>query len=360
MLDFHRSGQERWWQAAQAELKENVHARSWPASPHSWPRPGLRPPGCHGRLFLAALAGTAKAQEYPSRPIHIVVGFTAGGGANIIARDIGQQLSTAWGQPVVIDNRSGADGTIATTGLITAPADGYTLLITVPSHVTDPYMYSQVRYDPVRSFSPISLVAFSPLVILAHPALPANDMRGVIAAARANPGKITYSSPGTGSAQHLAVELMNNLAGIQMVHVPYRGGAGALTDLLSGQVQLSILSIVQALPLIQQNQVKVLAVTTAEHSPLLPGVPTLAESGVRGYDISLWFSLLVPPQTPAPVVRLLNAEVTRVLRTPEMRARLIAQGANPIASTEGEFVAFLNGENEKWARVFRESGIRPE
>ena len=311
-------------------------------------------------LLLAAATGPVRAQEYPSRPIRIVVGFSAGGSADIIARDIGQQISSAWGQPVVVDNRSGANGTIATTGLITAPADGYTLLMAVSSHVTNPYMYSQVRYDPVRDFSPISLVASSPLVILANNAFPANDMRSTIAEARSTPGTITYSSPGTGSVQHLAIELMNNLAGIKMVHVPYRGGAGALTDVLSGQVQLSILSIVQALPLIQQKQVKVLAVTTAERSPLLPDVPTLAEAGVRGYDSSLWFGLLAPPRTPATIVRRLNAEVTRILRVPEMRAKLVAQGADPIASTEDEFTSFLGGENSKWARVFRESGIQPE
>ena len=311
-------------------------------------------------LLLAATAGPVRAQEYPSRPIRIVVGFSAGGSADIIARDIGQQISTAWGQPVVVDNRSGANGTIATTGLLTAPADGYTLLMAVSSHVTNPYMYSQVRYDPARDFSPISLVASSPLVILANNAFPANDMRSVIAEARSSPGAITYSSPGTGSVQHLAIELMNNLAGIKMVHVPYRGGAGALTDVLSGQVQLSILSIVQALPLIQQKQVKVLAVTAAERSALLPEVPTLAESGVRGYESSLWFGLLAPPRTPATIVRRLNAEVTRILRASEMRARLVTQGADPIASTEDDFTSFLNGENIKWARVFRESGIRPE
>lgn len=311
-------------------------------------------------LLLTATPGTVRAQDYPIRAIRIVVGFSAGGSADIIARDIGQQISTAWGQPVVVENRSGANGTIATTGLVTAPADGYTLLMAVSSHVTNPYMYSQVRYDPVRDFSPISLVASSPLVILANNAFPGNDMRSVIAAAGASPGVITYSSPGTGSVQHLAIELMNNLAGIKMVHVPYRGGAGALTDVLSGQVQLSILSVVQALPLIQQKQVKVLAVTTAERSTLLPEVPTLVESGVRGYDSSLWFGLLAPPRTPAPIVHRLNAEVTRILRAPEMRARLVAQGADPIASTAEEFSSFLNGENSKWARVFRESGIRPE
>jgi tripartite-type tricarboxylate transporter receptor subunit TctC len=320
------------------------------------PRSGRR--ALLGTALLAA--APAAAQDYPSRPIRILVGFTAGGSADIIARDIGQQLSAAWGQPVVVENRSGANGTIATTAMIGSPPDGYTLLLTVSSHVTNPRLYAGVAYDPVRDVSPVSLIASSPLVILAHPGFATGDIKGAIEAARARPGAVTYSSPGIGSVQHLSMELMNGLAGIQMVHVPYRGGANALTDLLSGQVQLSILSIVQALPLIRQGQVKPLAVTTAARSEQLPQVPTLAEAGVQGYDSSLWFALLAPPRTPGPVVHRLNAEVTRMLNAREMRARLTAQGADPIGSSEQELAEFLRSEDGKWAEVIRRAGVRAE
>ncbi|MCR0982954.1 tripartite tricarboxylate transporter substrate binding protein [Roseomonas populi] len=322
------------------------------------PTPGFGRRALFGTALLAAVP--AAAQDYPTRPIRILVGFTAGGSADIMARDIGQQLSAAWGQPVVVENRSGANGTIATQAMIASPPDGYTLLMTVSSHVTNPRLYPGVDYDPVRDVSPVTLVASSPLVILAHPRFAAGDMKAAIGAARAKPGTVTYSSPGTGSVQHLSMELMNGLAGIGMVHVPYRGGANALTDLLSGQVQLSILSIVQALPLIRQGQVKALAVTTPARAASLPEVPTLEEAGVQGYDSSLWFALLAPPRTPAPIVHRLNAEVTRMIRTPEMQARLTAQGADPIGGTEEELASFLRAEDAKWAEVIRRANVRPE
>jgi tripartite-type tricarboxylate transporter receptor subunit TctC len=314
-----------------------------------------------GAGMLAAGGITpALAQEFPSRIVRLVVGFPPGGSVDIITRDIGNQLAAAWGQPVIVENRSGANGTIATAALATSPPDGHTLMMTVSSHITNPFLYRQLSYDVREDFAPVSLVASSPLVIMAHPSFAASEIRELLSTAKEKPGDITYSTPGIGSVQHLSMELMNYLAGTKMTHVPYRGGAGALSDLLGGQVHLSILSIVQALPFIQQNQVKVLAVTTANRSSLLPNVPTLAESGVGGYESSLWYGIIAPAGTPAQVIAKVNHDVTRIVTAPAMRTRLSAQGADPIPSTPQEFEVFLKDEYAKWERVFRETGIKPD
>jgi tripartite-type tricarboxylate transporter receptor subunit TctC len=314
-----------------------------------------------GAGALAVVANTpAHAQDFPARVVRLTVGFPPGGSVDIIARDIGTQLAAGWGQPVVVENRSGANGTIATAALATSPRDGHTLLLTVSSHVTNPFLYPQLSYDIRKDFAPVSLVASSPLVVMAGPSFAASGIRALLDMAKAKPGDINYSTPGIGSVQHLSMELMNHLAGTRMTHVPYRGGAGALSDLLGGQVQLSILSIVQALPFIQQNQVKVLAVTTANRSPLLPEVPTLAESGVGGYESSLWYGIIAPAGTPASIVGRINRDVARIVLAPEMRSHLAMQGADAIAGTPEEFDVFLKYEYAKWARVFRETGIKPE
>jgi tripartite-type tricarboxylate transporter receptor subunit TctC len=310
-------------------------------------------------MLAAGGAAPALAQVYPGRLVRFIVGFPPGGSVDIITRDIANQLAAAWGQTVLVENRSGANGTIGTAALATSPPDGYTLMMTVSSHITNPFLYRQLSYDVRKDFAPVGLVASSPLVILANPSFAVSDIRTLLSTAKQKPDDITYSTPGIGSVQHLSIELMNYLAGTKMIHVPYRGGAGALSDLLSGQVQLSILSIVQALPFIQQNQVKVLAVTTANRSPLLPNVPTLAESGVGGYESSLWYGIIAPAGTPAPIIARVNRDVMRTVTAPEMRTRLSAQGADPIASTPQEFDSFLKDEYAKWERVFRETGIRP-
>ena len=311
-------------------------------------------------LALALLALQLAAQDYPSRPVRIVVPFSAGGPNDIIARLVAHKLGEALGQQMVIDNRPGAGGNIGTDSVAKAPPDGYTLLSAGPgSLITNP-LIGKVPYDTARHFAPVSLMAGAPNVLVVHPSVPAKSVEELIALARAQPGRLNYASAGAGSNAHLAAALFAAMAGVELAHVPYRGTGPGLNDLAAGQVQLAIFGIPPVLPHVKRGALRALAVTGKRRSAELPDVPTVEEAGVPGYEVNPWYGLLAPAGTPAPIVTRLSAEVTRIVRAPEMRDKLAAQGAEAAGGTPEEFVAVIRADTLLWTRVIREAGIKGE
>ena len=317
-------------------------------------------------LFLA-LAQTlacegAGAQSYPSKPIRLVVPYPPGGPLDIMARAIGQKLTEAWSQPVVVDNRAGAGGNIGADLVAKSPADGYTLLMgAVATHAINPTLYGKVPYDPVKDFAPVALVAQVPNILVVNPALPVKSVKELIELARARPGYLNFGSGSTGSTGHLAGELFKTMAGVQMVHIPYKGGAPAMADLLAGQVQLMFDNLANALPNVRAGRLRALAVTTLARSPAMPDLPTIAESGLPEFDLTTWFGLMVPAGTPADIVAKLNAETVRALNAKDMRERLEKMGAEPPANNTPEhFAAFIRAEAAKYAKVIKDSGAKVE
>lgn len=315
--------------------------------------------------FFAALALTlagagASAQTYPSKPIRLVVPYPPGGPLDIMARAIGQKLTEAWKQPVVVDNRAGAGGNIGADLVAKSPADGYTLLMgAVATHAINPSLYSKIPYDPVKDFTPVALVAQVPNILVINPSVPAKSVRELIALARAKPGYLNFGSGSTGSTGHLAGELFNTMAGVQMVHIPYKGAAPAMADLLSGQVQLMFDNLANALPNVKAGRLRALAVTTLARSAAMPDLPTVAESGLPGFDLTTWFGLMVPAGTPPEIVARLNAEIVRALNAKDMRERLQKMGAEPPAdNTPEHFAAFIGTEAAKYAKVVKDSGAK--
>lgn len=310
--------------------------------------------------LLLAHAGQAMGQTYPSGPIHWYVGFSPGGTADMISRDIGAELEKVWGQPVIVENRPGANGSTATAALASAKPDGQTLMMILSGHITNSYLYPNLGFDPIKDFTPVSLVASSPLMIFAHPGFGPSDIKSLVQAAKEKPATISYATPGVASIQQLSLELLAYMTGTKFVHVPYRGGAPALNDVLGGHVPIGVLSVLQVLPQVQGKLLKPLAVTSRERTDVLPDVPTIAESGVPGYEAELWFGVVAPAGTPDAVVEKINKEVTRFIRSDAMKAKLAAQGARPIGSTRAEFVAWLHSEQDKWGGVLKEIKIKPE
>ena len=307
---------------------------------------------------LIACAGTASAQStYPAKAIRYVVPFPAGGPLDIVARALGQELNKSWNQPIIIDNRPGAGGNIGADLVAKAPADGYTILMgAVSTHAINVTLYSKLPYDPVRDFAPITLITSVPNVLVVHPSVPAISVKELIALAKAKPGQINFASGSTGSAGHLAGELFKTMAGVNMVHIPYKGAAPAVVDLLGGHVSLMFDNMSSALPNIKSGRVRALAVTTLQRSPLLPQLPTISEAGLRGFDISTWFGIFAPAGTPPDIVARLNTETVRILNTREMKERLLALGAEPAGNKPDEFAAFVRLEIQKYARVVKASG----
>jgi tripartite-type tricarboxylate transporter receptor subunit TctC len=311
-----------------------------------------------GVLFFTI--APARGQTYPSGPIRWLVGFTAGGTADMISRDIGGHLEKTWGQPVIIENRPGANGSTATAALAAARPDGQTLMMILSGHITNSYLYPGLPFDPLKDFVPVSLVASSPLAIVANPGFGPSDIKVLVEAAKAKPNTISYATPGVASIQQLSLELMAYMTGTKFVHVPYRGGAPALNDAIGGHVPLAVLSVLQVMPQVEAKQLKALAVTSRERTDVWPNVPTIAESGVPGYEAELWFGIIAPAGTPDAIVDKINAEVTRFIKSDAMKAKLAAQGARPIASTRAEFMTFMRAEQDKWGRVLKEIQIKPE
>jgi tripartite-type tricarboxylate transporter receptor subunit TctC len=303
-------------------------------------------------------AERAAAQTYPSGTIKILVGFAPGGTTDIIARDVGQELEKAWHTNVIVENRAGANGAIAAAQLAKQPPDGQTLMMIVSGHITNPLIMANAGYDAIKDSTAISLLASSPLLIFSNPSFPANDIKSAIALAKEKPNTIGYATPGVGSIQQLSMELLSYLSGAKFVHVPYRGGAPALNDTIAGHVPISVLSVFQVLPLIQEGKLKPLAVTALQRTPVLPNVQTVAEAGVVEYEASLLFGLIGPPGLPAAITAKLNAEVVRIIKSPEMQAKLAAQGVVPIASTPEGFTSVIKSETEKWAKVIKAANIK--
>ena len=310
-------------------------------------------------VFCAA--ATAFAQPYPSKPIHLIVPFPPGGGNDTVARALAQQLGPDLGQPVVIDNRPGAGGSVGAELAARAPADGYTLFLAgVGSHAVNPNLHAKLPYDAVKDFAPITLVASAPSVLVVNPGVPARTIDEFTAFARANPGKLNYASNGNGSAAQLAAAMYESMAGVKMVHVPYKGIAPAMTDLMSGEVQLMFGTIVALVPHIQSGKLRALAVTSTKRSALLPEVPTLAESGLPEYQAGSWYGILAPAGTPREVIERLHGAIVKALRQPEVAKRLAAEGAEVIGSTPDEFGAHLKAEIARVGKVVRAAGIRIE
>jgi tripartite-type tricarboxylate transporter receptor subunit TctC len=301
-----------------------------------------------------------RAQNYPSGPIRWLVGFSAGGTADMISRDIASHLEKTWGQPVILENRPGANGSTATAALASARPDGQTLMMILSGHITNAYLYPGLPFDPLKDVVPVSLVASSPLAIVAHPGFAPSDIKSLVETAKAKPNTISYATPGIASIQQLSLELMAYMTATKFVHVPYRGGAPALNDTIGGHVPLAVLSVLQVMPQVDAKQLKALAVTSRERTDVWPNVPTIAESGVPGYEAELWFGIIAPAGTPDAIVDKINAEVTRFIRSDTVKAKLAAQGARPIASTRAEFAAFMRAEQDKWGKVLQEIQIKPE
>ena len=315
-----------------------------------------------GMLFALGLAlgSCAWAQAFPSKTVRIVVPFPPGGGTDVIARVLAQKLTDAWGQQVIVDNKAGASGTIGSELVAKAAADGYTLLLTATHHAINLGMYKQLPYDTLRDFVPVAYIAASPNLLLLHPSVPANNLQELIAYIKSKPGGLNYASSSVGGATHLTGELFKTAAGIQLQHIPYKGAAPAMTDLLGGQVPMMFDVISTALAHVRSGRLKAIAVTSAKRTTVMPEVPTVAESGIPGFEAISWFGLYAPAATPKDTVNRLNAEFNRVLQLPDVREKLAAQGAEPIAMTPEQFAAYLRAEIAKWSKAIKDSGAKAE
>jgi tripartite-type tricarboxylate transporter receptor subunit TctC len=328
------------------------------------PHPFARTPArlrCVALLGLALCSITGFGQEYPVRPVRLIVPFAAGGGNDTVARVIAQRLTASLGQQVYVDNRPGAGGTVGADAAAKSPPDGYTLFLGgVGSHAVNPNLHASLPYDAVKDFTPIVLIASAPSVLVVHPAVPARTMQEFTALARAQPGTLNYASNGNGSAAQLAAVMYESMAGVRMVHIPYKGLAPALADLLAGQVQLMFSSMVAIVPQIKAAKLRALAVTGKTRSALLPDVPTIAESGLPGYEAGSWYGLLAPAGTPREIVLKINAETVKALNQAAVREHLASEGAEPIGGTPEEFAAHIKTELARIGKVIRDGRIKME
>ncbi len=316
------------------------------------------------RAFVSALlalaASGASAQGWPSRPVHVVVPYPAGGPNDIIVRMVGKRLGETLGEPIVVENRPGAGGNIGTDSVAKSAPDGYTLVSVGPGALIINPLLGKVPYDTMRDFAPVTIMAVAPNALVAHPSFPAKSVKDLVALAKQKPGAINYASGGTGSTPHLSAALFAVMAGVQLTHVPYKGTGPATADLVGGQVQIAFLGIPTVLPHIRSGKLRALAVTGARRSPELPDVPTVAEAGVPGYELSPWYGLLAPAGTPSAVVARLAAEATKIVREPAMREQLVAQGAEPAGGTPEEFARTLRSDAALWKKVVKDAGIRAD
>src|SRR5436853_7565210 len=312
-------------------------------------------------MALALVALAAQAQSYPSRPIKLVVPFAPGGSADLVGRLLAQQMSESLGQPVVVENKGGASGMLGNEYVAKSAPDGYTLTVgTLGPFAVNQTLFDQVPYDNIRDFAPITLTGISSHVLVAHPSVPATNFNELIALARRKPGQLTFASSGTGNATHLTFELFKARAGIDIVHVPYKGGGPAMADLVGGQVHFSFASMASAVPFVRSGRLRAIAVSGSERSALFPDVPTVAESGLPGFVSEDWQGILAPAKTPAGVVAKLNADLVRVLHTPEMKAKLAGAGFDVKTSTPREFAHFIRSDTAKWAAILQRSGTKAQ
>lgn len=309
-------------------------------------------------LGAGLLGGTsALAQAYPTKPVTIIVPFAAGGTTDILARIIGQALTAELGQSVVVDNRAGAGGNIGGQAAAKAAPDGHTLFMgTVGTHAINASLYKKMPFDPVKDFAPLTRVANVPNLLVANPQQPFKTVPEMIAYAKANPGKINFGSPGNGASPHLSGELFNAMAKVELTHIPYKGSAPAVTDLLGNQIAIMFDNLPSVIPHVRSGKLRAIAITTAKRSPELPDVPTIAEAGVPGYEAMSWFGLLAPAATPAPVLAKLSGALAKVLANPEVKKKIVDQGGEPVNETPAQFAAFIQSESVKWGKVVKSSG----
>ena len=315
-------------------------------------------------LFIAAVlvaaAHDAPAQQYPTKPIRLIVGYAAGGGTDTVARVFAQRLTDGLGRQVIVDNRPGAAGNISTELAVRSPPDGYTLLMgNIGPIAVNPHLY-KLTFDPLRDLTPISLIALAPLLVVVHPSLPVKSLKDLVALARREPGKLSYSSAGVGSSNHLAGALFNIEARTDLVHIPYKGAAPALTDLIAGNVQLSFQTLPSLGGSVRSGRVRALAVTSAKRSRLYPEIPTAAEAGLKEFEVSAWYSIVAPAGTPRTVVDRVRDEIVKALAQKDVLDRVTAEGAEPMGSTPEAFAEFMRIETAKWGRVVRISGMKPD
>jgi tripartite-type tricarboxylate transporter receptor subunit TctC len=311
--------------------------------------------------LAATLALGAHAQPYPNKPIKIIVPYTAGGTTDMLARTLGQKMTEKWGQPVVVENKPGANGIIGIDMVAKAPADGYTLGLASPgTHAINQTLYTTLPHHPIKDFTPVSFVVRAPMVMVVNSELPIKNVKELIAAARKDPGKLSIASGGSGSSQHLAAELFKYMAGVDMTHVPYKGGGAAYTDLLGGRVQVMIDALQQAMPQIKAGKLRPIAVASAQRLPQLPDVPTIAESGVPGYESGAWYGLVAPANMPKAVLDQIAAEVDRILKLPDVRERLEGPGLVAVGGKPEAFAAHINTETEKYAKVIKAANIKAD
>jgi tripartite-type tricarboxylate transporter receptor subunit TctC len=309
-------------------------------------------------IAVCIAADISAQQNYPAGPMRIVVPFTPGGGTDILARLIAQKLNESWGQPVVVDNRPGAAGTLGTAFVAKSVGDGHTLLIVPAGYAGNPGLYKKLPYDHTRDLAPVSWLASGPLTLVVHPSLPAKSVKELIAFARARPGEINFGSSGAGTLPHLSAELFNSMSGIKMVHIPYKGAGAAVTDVMAGRVPVYFMNILQSVSLIKAGKLRALGVTTPERTPIAPDIPSIAEAGLKGYDMTNWYGLLAPAATPREAIVKLNAEVVRILKLPELTNRLADDGMTVVASSPARFAEFLARETDKFTKVIEAAGIK--
>jgi len=322
-------------------------------------RKGVPYAACLAAALVYMTAAHAQP-AYPQKPIRLVVPFPPGGGTDILARLFGQKMSETLGQQIIIDNRGGAGGTLGTDIAAKAAPDGYTLILVSGSHAINPGLYQNLPYDSVNDFAPITQIATSPGILVVNPSLPVKSVKDLIALARAKPGQINYASAGSGTPPHLAGELFKVMAKIDMVHVPYKGNAPAFTDVIGGQVSLIFPTMPSAMPFIKSGKLRPIAVTSAKRSPAAPDIPTIAESGLPGYEATSWYGILAPARTPPQIVARLHEVLVSVIGAPDMQDKLAAQGLDPVGNTPQQFAAVIKSEIAKWAKVVKASGAKPE
>jgi tripartite-type tricarboxylate transporter receptor subunit TctC len=309
----------------------------------------------------AAAATGDSGRDYPNRPIRIIVAYTPAGTTDILARLIGQKMTETWGQSVIVENRPGANGNIGTEIAARATPDGYTILMgTAATHSINNTLYPKLTWDAQRDFEPISLVAVVPNLLVVNNALPVKSVKELIAYAKANPGKLTFGSPGIGATAHLSMELLKTLTGTNMVHVPYKGSAGVLADVTAGQIQLAMDNIPVYLPQARAGKIRALAVSSPQRAAAAPEIPTVAEAGVAGFEALSWFGLVAPAKTPRAIVAKLASETQRILKLQDVNERIVGLGAQPVGGTPAEYAAFIRSEIAKWQKVIRNAGVKIE
>ena len=308
---------------------------------------------------LLSVSAASKSQSFPAKSIRWISPWPAGGANDIFSRAIGQKIAESFGQQVLVDNRPGAAGTIGSDLAAKAPADGYTVVMgSSPTHAIAPALYPALPYDPVRDFAAVTLVGSVPNVLVLHPSVPARNVKELIAVAKARPGKLNFASTGNGTSQHLSAELFKFMAGVDMVHIPYKGTAPALTELVAGQVDLAFENMPALIPHIQAGRLRALAVTTSKRSAIMPELPTIAEAGLPGYDASVWFGVFVPAGTPRPVIDRLHAEILKALQTPDLKSRMVSMGTEVSGMGPDDFSAYVRKEIPKWANLVKAAGVK--